>query len=208
VKRYLRLIVVCWALAAVAAFLPAQAQASTPTDPCASSTCTPWVDSGVGILAPIVGQRQSAFLWNYNQVWLYGYTVNGQNVTVGQIRVTAKINLNGRQSQWTQTIGTFSGPAIYGNNEWNCVDDNGILPNTSCSGGWQSRWNNSNGSPNFTTSTFTSTDTNYHQDNSTYWYDFDYFWEAKGYGSLLWTTGTLTSYHFVCKNRTAPCQFP
>jgi hypothetical protein len=61
----------------------------------------------------------------------------------------------------------------------------------------------------FTTSTFTSTDPNYHSDNETYWYDFEREFQLVGYSGVTWQYPTQTSFKFVCTGGvTTPCRFP
>jgi hypothetical protein len=147
----------------------------------------------------VVGVEQSAYLWVYDATT--SYYLNTKNI--GSLHVHARINLNGRQSQWTYKTYVVSGPDVkMSPQSWNCVDDNGSLPNSSCSGGWQNRTNTS-----YTSSTFETDDSNYHQDNSLYWYDFEYHFYARGY-PYLWNSGGFTSHHFSCHSvDLGPCRF-
>lgn len=158
--------------------------------------CTPWVDLDV---SPFDGQTLSNFLWKYNQTWTYGFTQNGANYTVGQVQLVGNLNLNGRQPQWAQSIATFSGPAVNGNNEWNCVDQ--ATWDQSCSGGWQTRWRGS-----FSTATWPSSANYYLSNNDWYWFNYQWFWQAQGW-PYTWNTSELTTNHLLCQNRVSPCQF-
>jgi hypothetical protein len=153
----------------------------------------------------IVGNLQSDYLWTYDTSYRY-YLCNSSGYCryIGKVRVTARINLNGRQSQFTMTSERWEGPAIKPVHKWDCVDDNGGWPNSSCSGGWQS-----DPSSNYiTTGVFKSYNAYYHSENETYWYDFIHRWYAQGYGNIYWDPGKLTSKHFVCKSvSVGPCRF-
>ena len=109
----------------------------------------------------VVGALQSDYLWTFNDT-LHYFLVdsNGNRRNIGDVRVTARINLNGRQSQWRMTTQVLTGPAIKATHHWNCVDDNGSLPNSECNEGTGS-WP-SNTDPSYRSTTFTTNKNNYH----------------------------------------------
>jgi hypothetical protein len=200
----LQSLVASLAVVCLSASVAGRAASVTPDTSVAARTCrlrppscNPWVS-----LAPIKndGQKISDYLWKYNQTWNYGFTENGEHYQVGQVQLVGNLNLNGRQAQWSQSIGPFSGPAVNGNNEWNCVD-HGVI-NTSCSGGWQSHWNGS-----FSHFSFSSSQSPYLSNNDSYWFDYQWFWQAEGY-PYTWQTSALTTSHFDCQDRKlAACKF-
>lgn len=158
--------------------------------------------------APDNGRIIDAYHWKYGQATIeYGFIVNGQLVPVGQLLLGASIGLNGRQSNWDQTSKVFTGPAVSATHHWNCVDDNGGLPNTECNegtGAWPSH-----DDPSYRTGTWESTASNYHSDASTYWYDHYWTWSASGYsGSWRLPNSHFSSAHFSCPRSPAICTFP
>lgn len=73
--------------------------------------------------------------WGYNVTYGIGTTI------VGTWHRDITLRIFGRDVNWYQTSDVTAGPAIKARHEFNCVDNNGALPNTSCTGGWQRRWN-------------------------------------------------------------------
>jgi hypothetical protein len=221
-KRFLWVLVCVIALTATAMSAPAVAEARQKPSPTPSPSaytcesvgllpdCQPVVESsttGPVTLAAVVGTLQSNYLWTFNDSLRY-YIVDSSGAShyIGTVRVTAKINLNGRQSQWTQTTQVIAGPAIKATHRWNCVDDNGSFLNSECNegtGSWPSHTDTS-----YRSSTFTTYRTNFHSQTETYWYDFEYYWLASGWSGIQWYSGRGTSYHFSCRNvQTNPCRF-
>lgn len=164
------------------------------------ASCTPVVTSdGIGILNVQVGRLVSDYIWAYDDTVHFKLCSQSGCIEVGSALVGARTNLNGRQSQWSQYSDSL-GPAIKATHTWDCVDDNGSLPNTSCGSG-----NRTNSV--YTTSRWTTSQNNYHQDNETYWYNFDYFFKLSGY-TQTWTWTDWQSYKFICKNQqTNPCRY-
>lgn len=148
--------------------------------------------------------------WRYeSKVFPYWACINDTNHCrkVGEVKVWARIHLNGRQSQWKQTSTAWSGPAIKAAHAYNCVDDNGGWPNSSCSGGWRHLWND-----NYQTAPWTrpNPDYIYHEDWSTYWYDFHWHWHARGWSGWTWRfpqSGNKTSAKFLCDRGWGECRF-
>lgn len=153
---------------------------------------------GPGISA--VGSSPTPWRWQYDDTEAYIAVVGSDWVQVGTYRTTQKVTLHGRQSTWRMTSDVWTGPGINMTHKWNCVDDNGRLPNTSCSGGWQS-------DPRgyFTSSKFSSQDQNYHQDNDDYWYNWRRSFTASGWIGWTWFTGNQSTHRFQCSGST--CQF-
>lgn len=169
--------------------------------------CQPETTSDSVVILATVGSLTNNYIWTFNDTLRY-YIVDssGNSLQIGTVRVTANINLNGRQSRWTQTTQVLSGPAIKATHRWNCVDDNGNLPNTECNG--DGGWWVSNSDATYRSSTFTTNRTNYHAQTETYWYDFEYRWLAQGWPGFSWYSGSGSSYSFSCRNvQTNPCRF-
>lgn len=138
--------------------------------------------------------------------------VNGFGVVtdcrvVARFKAFAKINLNGRQSQWTQWSERWEGPALRASHGWKCVDDNGNLPNSSC----QDLMHRKNSG--YTIGRYVAPDphTNYHSDDELYWYKFHYHFEIDGYsGKWRWPNGgEFDSAKFECLDafEPSPCRF-
>jgi len=211
VKRFLLIYVCVGLIAAINAPVPAVA---------ASRICDPWhagcravVKKAVErprLLAPIVGGKLSALAWSYSELWKYK-VCDGTSCTpvLGSYTAWARIDLSGRQSDWRQRTTVETGPALWATHTYNCVDDNGILPNTSCTGGWRNH-TCQNAIPRGSTcgtGPFTVT----LQDNATYWWDFEYYISPNSgpYEGVIFRTPTLSSYHFECTTRSgSDCRFP
>lgn len=111
--------------------------------------------------------------------------------TVGSWRGEITLTIFGRDVNWYQASDVTSGPTIRARHEYNCVDDNGALPNSSlCTGGWQSQWNSV-----YTTAKWTWPNPRsiFLQDNDTYWFDWETEWYASGYGTTKWYAARLTT---------------
>jgi hypothetical protein len=122
------------------------------------------------------------------------YALVGDDVVfVGEIYATYKVTLSGRQSTWVQTSDVWDGPKVRSTHQWNCVDDNGWRPNTSCTGGWQSDQNTV-----YTWDKFTSQDQAPHSDDGGYWWDFKVSWRATGWSGWVWGLGKWSTHHFEC----------
>jgi hypothetical protein len=152
------------------------------------------------------GSLRNDYIWFGSGTHKYGYVDNNNHFEyVGTIGTTAKISLNGHQSQWTQTSNVSDGPQIGTSHEWNCWQDNGRYPNSPCDGygGWKS-------TPyaNYQTGTLTTTDNSgYHNENlETYGYDMRWDWYAQG-RSGRWRTDEFSSWTFQCRNVNPPCRF-
>lgn len=93
---------------------------------------------------------------------------------------------------------------IKATHQWDCVDDNGNLSNTSCSGGTRSRTDDT-----YTPLRYESNDYNYHSDDERYWYNYDYYWKARGYGDIKWKWENWRSFVFRCDRDYSPaaCRF-
>jgi len=148
--------------------------------------------------APTQGALQTEFIWSYSgslDYWLWD-AISGKTLYIGKVSLGAKIWLNGQQSQWTQTTDAFDGPKVKATHNWNCVDDNGWRPNTECNeltGAWPS-----NTDWEFRSDMFTTNASNFHADFDQFWYDFQYTWQADGYGQLyLGPTRGVHSSSFV-----------
>jgi hypothetical protein len=165
------------------------------------SPCVAKIDN-LTVLAPIVGCKIDRGNWVFTDTVRYSWCTSSTCYYVGTVNVYADIYLEWREAYWVQTIDASAGPAVRGTLRWNCVDDNGSLPITSCSGGWQTRTNTV-----YTTGPFQRTGHNHNSDTGTFWYDFRYSWNASGYPGITWNYGTFTSFHFRCNN-TSGCYFP
>lgn len=140
--------------------------------------------------------------WCYFQ---YDVTYGIGSTVVGTWRGDITLRIDGRDVSWWQTSDVTSGPAIKARHEFNCVDDNGIWPNSSCTGGWKRKWNST-----YTTAKWTwpSPDIRFLEDNDTYWYDWEYEWYAAGYGTTVkWSFPRHTTSHFVCEPAPTNCHF-
>lgn len=84
--------------------------------------------------------------------------------------------------------------------KWNCIDDNGWLPNTSCTGGWQAHQD-----PYYRWGRFSSYDAVYHEDNDKYWYDFKRSWRASGWSGWVWNDQQRASHKFTWSG--SSCRF-
>lgn len=166
--------------------------------------CTPVTVGDVGILNTQKGRLVSDYIWAYDQTIHFNLCdSNGNCDEVGSAVVGARINMNGKQSQWSQYSDSLSGPPIKATHKWDCVDDNGSLPNSSCSGGIQTRVNDS-----YVFSRWTTAQNNYHSQVETYWYKFDYSFKLSGYAGVVWPWQNWRSYKFSCRDReTNPCRF-
>jgi len=167
-------------------------------------SCYPQViPSGPSTQNTVKGRKVNDYVWAYDEVTLYQVCSSTTCENVGSVRVDARIGLNGRQSNWSQGIAPLEGPRIKGTNKWNCIDDNGNAPNTSCSGGEQART-----SSTYRSGRFESTDSSIHRDDSRYWYHFDYAWKASGY-PWVFTWRDWRSFIFLCSETQGPgeCQF-
>jgi len=136
----------------------------------------------------IVGNEVSPYRWFYDANTDYG----DGNGKVGNFHIGASITLNGRQSNWKLNTYVNDGPRIKMEHHWNCVDTNGLAPNTSCSGGWRKH------TSSYTRNTFHSSDSNLHDQDQFYYYDFEFTWNASG-RAPTWYSGRLTSEDFRCK---------
>ena len=209
-----RVFVVGLSVGALLVALSAPAPAATA----GSRLCVPWtagcraqvVKASRGLLAPIVGQKLSATAWSYSD--LYRYRVcDGSSCTpyLGSYTAWARIDLAGRQSDWRQRTTVETGPALWATHTYNCVDDNGILPNTSCTGGWRNHTcqNPIPRGDRCGTGPFTVT----LQDDATYWWDFEYYVSPNSgpYEGVIFRSPTTSSYHFECFTRSgSDCRFP
>jgi hypothetical protein len=153
--------------------------------------------------APLVGHVINAYRWEWTDAVRYGWCSTRSCHYVGTLRLGAYLDLAGIESLWYQAADALTLPAVRATLRWNCVDDNGWRPNTSCSGGWQTKTN-----PHYTTGIFDAGDYNTHRDPGTYWYDFRYAWQAAGYPGITWNYGPLTSAHFTCAGGGVDCYFP
>jgi hypothetical protein len=121
------------------------------------------------------GSVASAWLWSWNQVVAYGVEVDGVRRRIGQVRVTARVNLDGRHAQSTQTIETFSGPAIKATSRSKCWDDNNPtwFPDTNC------------GSSevigiDYQLARYVNKYTPYLIEDERYWFEYTFHWKPKG----------------------------
>jgi hypothetical protein len=171
-----------------------------------ATACTAIVHSDHALLhatASLVGRVVDSYQWYWTDTVRYGWCSTRSCHYVGTIYLDASLNLAHSESQWYQTADVMAPPAVKATLRWNCVYDNGRPPNTSCSGGWQTRTN-----PHYTTGIFTAADRNNHRDPGTYWYDFRYAWQAAGYPGITWNYGPFTSAHFKCSGGRVECYFP
>jgi hypothetical protein len=74
------------------------------------SCYTQVVPSGISVQNTVKGRKVNYYTWAYDEVVLYQVCSGTTCSNVGSVRVTARINLNGRQSQWSQSIAPFDGP--------------------------------------------------------------------------------------------------
>jgi hypothetical protein len=209
-------------LACLIGVLSASPSSATDTTCVQDGTCVPAISVN-GVVMPVNGEPGTegpelpgavidGTHWTYDSgVIAYGY-YNGTFDEVGEFKATAKITLNGRQSQWSQTIRPWTGPSLKPTLYWNCVDDNGPLPNGECNEDTGS-WPHYGPPATWQPGTFGGIlKTNYHRQDETYWYDFYYKWQAEGEGSGSWywpNTGHFTSAKFVCSASQSPvCKFP
>lgn len=171
-----------------------------------NSCYTQTQSSGFTIQNTPVGNKVSDYIWSYGEGVNYSVCSSTTCSHLGQVYVTARINMNGRQSKWGMSIAPMSGPyQIKGTNKWNCRDNNGSLPDTSCSGGQQART-----ASDFHTNAFHSSDTNYHSDDEVYWYNFSYAWKAINYPSWTFSWVNKRSWKFACNQNyagAAKCRF-
>ena len=131
-----------------------------------STACTAIVHSDHELphaTSPQVGRVINAYRWDWTDTVRYAWCSTRGCRYVGTIRLGAYLDLAGIESLWYQTADAITLPAVRATLRWNCVDDNGWLPNTSCSGGWQTRTN-----PHYTTGIFDAGDYNTHRDPGTY----------------------------------------
>jgi hypothetical protein len=171
-----------------------------------STACTAIVHSDQELphaTSPQVGRVINAYKWEWTDTVRYAWCSTRSCHYVGTIRLGAYLDLAGIESLWYQAADAITLPAVRATLRWNCVDDNGRLPNTSCSGGWQTR---TNLYP--TTGIIDASDYNTHRDPGTYWYDFRYAWQAAGYPGITWNYGPFTSAHFQCTGVRGECYFP
>ncbi|MDP8928072.1 MAG: hypothetical protein M3O70_05695 [Actinomycetota bacterium] len=148
-----------------------------------------------------VGQIQSPWRWVYRRTDPYGICTPECTV-VGSALTTAEITLSGRGSRWYQAIQAFQGGAIKGRLWYNCVGDNSIAPNTSCSDGWQYREND-----HFTRASFAAQDVIRHEDADTYWYDFSYGVYPEEFPQYGSRGPDLSSSAFICPRANLNCTF-
>lgn len=178
--------------------------------------CTPvFADEQGNILVALlerVGDVDGSYHWVYSpqNPLIYGFADSqGNFYEVGRVRVAASISLENRTSNWQQVITRSSGPAIRASHHWNCVDDNGWNPNSSCSGGWQSKHFST-----YVNYSQLAQDTNHHAQNERYWYDFIYVWVPQSYPQTAWSWpnsfgggNNLSSAVFTCDEGDIPCAF-
>jgi hypothetical protein len=138
----------------------------------------------------------------YTCIWdaltYYGYN----NVQVGELHLSIYFTLDIRSTNYWQYSEVASGPAINAEHAFNCVDHH-FPSNASCSNGWRDHTHGT-----FTTTTWSwpvQWQTTF-SNNDEYWMDFDYYWQAQGYGSLIWTSGRFTTNHWICYSG-ADCEF-
>lgn len=124
---------------------------------------------------------------------------------VGWVLLDASLDLANRNAGWEQAGAGAGGPPVKFGLSWNCVDDNGGLPNSSCSGGWRE--------------SVAAAHTNSHSaaavyplnQDEKYWFDYYYGWNPLGY-NVWWSFPmlgeNLTTEKLTCvRSRTPPCQF-
>lgn len=130
-----------------------------------------WMCISAAEIQPLyVGTTLSKWRWTYSATMYYGTTQRG---TIGSVRQTAEITINGRQINSKQGQGTFSGPAIKSVLTSRCIDDNGLLPDGGCG---ESVLRDTI----YRTATMTNVGQTYLSQDERYWYQFWYKWWASG----------------------------
>jgi len=143
----------------------------------------------------VIGNVITDEIWSYESTAPYQLCDRSGCKTVGRVKTTARITLNGRVQRVEMTAQVIEGPRIKPILYRRCVDTNGALPvNTTC--GEDSRT-----ADDYLDSTdIYKVTTNYEaEDPGPYYYAFRWSWYVEGFGNTPARTGRGRSATFACE---------